>query len=86
MKVNYGPSCGIELFPWLVFRGDTEVPIKAVTDYLCSRRDVGQARIAAYGSGEPGAPGHEALIGGQTYLETLLTGGVDALDNLSAIF
>jgi hypothetical protein len=48
------PGIGLNSFRGLVFRADTEVPVKAVIDYLCVRRDVDQAQIAAYGGGEGG--------------------------------
>ncbi|GHO79214.1 dipeptidyl aminopeptidase [Ktedonobacter sp. SOSP1-85] len=48
------PGIGLNSFNGLVFRSDTEVPVKAVIDYLCSRNDVDPARIAAYGGGEGG--------------------------------
>ena len=48
------PGIGLNSFRGLVFRADTEVPVKAVIDYLCARSDVDPARIAAYGGGEGG--------------------------------
>ena len=48
------PGIGLNSFRGLVFRADTEVPVKAVIDYLCARSDVDSARIAAYGGGEGG--------------------------------
>lgn len=48
------PGIGLNSFRGLVFRADTEVPVKAVIDYLCSRDDVDPERIAAYGGGEGG--------------------------------
>ena len=48
------PGIGLNSFEGLLFRSDTEVPIKAVVDYLCARSDVDPARIAAYGGGEGG--------------------------------
>lgn len=48
------PGIGLNSFRGLLFRADTEVPVKAVIDYLCSRSDVDPERIAAYGGGEGG--------------------------------
>lgn len=48
------PGIGLNSFRGLLFRHDTEVPVKAVIDYLCSRNDVDPERIAAYGGGEGG--------------------------------
>ncbi len=48
------PGMGLNSFRGLLFRADTEVPVKAVIDYLCSRNDVDPERIAAYGGGEGG--------------------------------
>jgi hypothetical protein len=48
------PGIGLNSFNGLAFRADTEVPVKAVIDYLCARSDVDASRIAAYGGGEGG--------------------------------
>ena len=48
------PGIGLNSLRGLGFRADTEVPVKAVIDYLCARSDVDPARIAAYGGGEGG--------------------------------
>ena len=48
------PGIGLNSFDGLAFRADTEVPVKAVIDYLCARSDVDTSRIAAYGGGEGG--------------------------------
>jgi hypothetical protein len=48
------PGIGLNSFNGLAFRADTEVPVKAVIDYLCARSDVDTSRIAAYGGGEGG--------------------------------
>jgi pimeloyl-ACP methyl ester carboxylesterase len=48
------PGVGLNSFNGLPFRFDSEVPIKAVIDYLCVRSDVDPSRIAAYGGGEGG--------------------------------
>ena len=48
------PGVGLNSFNGLPFRFDSEVPVKAVIDYLCARRDVDASRIAAYGGGEGG--------------------------------
>jgi pimeloyl-ACP methyl ester carboxylesterase len=48
------PGIGLNSFNGMPFRADTEVPVKAVIDYLCTRSDVDAARIAVYGGGEGG--------------------------------
>jgi ketosteroid isomerase-like protein/pimeloyl-ACP methyl ester carboxylesterase len=48
------PGIGLNSFNGLPFRFDSEVPVKAVIDYLCARSDVDPSRIAAYGGGEGG--------------------------------
>jgi pimeloyl-ACP methyl ester carboxylesterase len=48
------PGIGLNSFNGIPFRPDTEVPVKAVIDYLCARDDVDISRIAAYGGGEGG--------------------------------
>jgi pimeloyl-ACP methyl ester carboxylesterase len=48
------PGVGLNSFNGLPFRFDTEVPVKAVIDYLCGRSDVDPSRIAVYGGGEGG--------------------------------
>jgi len=48
------PGVGLNSFNGLPFRFDSEVPVKAVIDYLCARCDVDPSRIAAYGGGEGG--------------------------------
>jgi hypothetical protein len=48
------PGAGLNSFNGLPFRFDTEVPVKAVIDYLCARSDVDPSRMAAYGGGEGG--------------------------------
>jgi pimeloyl-ACP methyl ester carboxylesterase/ketosteroid isomerase-like protein len=48
------PGVGLNSFSGLPFRFDTEVPVKAVIDYLCTRSDVDPSRIAVYGGGEGG--------------------------------
>jgi pimeloyl-ACP methyl ester carboxylesterase len=48
------PGVGLNSFHGLPFRFDTEVPVKAVLDYLCARRDVDPSRIVIYGGGEGG--------------------------------
>jgi hypothetical protein len=48
------PGIGLNSFNGIAFRADTEVPVKAVIDYLCARSDVDTSRIAAYGGGEGG--------------------------------
>lgn len=48
------PGIGLNHFNGIRSRADTEVPVKAVIDYLCSRGDVDPARIAVYGGGEGG--------------------------------
>jgi hypothetical protein len=42
------PGAGLNSFNGLPFRFDTEVPVKAVIDYLCARSEVDPSRIAAY--------------------------------------
>lgn len=48
------PGVGLNSFNGLPFRFDSEVPVRAVIDYLCARSDVDPSRIAAYGGGEGG--------------------------------
>jgi hypothetical protein len=48
------PGIGLNPLNGICFRSDTEVPVKAVIDYLCSRGDVDPESIAVYGGGEPG--------------------------------
>jgi len=48
------PGIGLNHFNGIDWRADTEVPVKAVIDYLCSRSDVDSERIAVYGGGEGG--------------------------------
>jgi pimeloyl-ACP methyl ester carboxylesterase len=48
------PGVGLNSFNGLPFRFDTEVPVKAVIDYLCTRGDVDPSRIVVYGGGEGG--------------------------------
>jgi pimeloyl-ACP methyl ester carboxylesterase len=48
------PGVGLNSFNGLPFRFDTEVPVKAVIDYLSTRSDLDPGRIAAYGGGEGG--------------------------------
>ena len=48
------PGIGLNSFNGIPFRADTEVPVKAVIDYLCARSDVDPRRIAVYGGGEGG--------------------------------
>jgi hypothetical protein len=48
------PGIGLNSFNGIAFRPDTEVPVTAVIDYLCTRSDVDIARIAVYGGGEGG--------------------------------
>ena len=48
------PGIGLSSFNGIAFRADTEVPVKAVIDYLYARSDVDTSRIAAYGGGEGG--------------------------------
>ena len=48
------PGIGLNSFNGIAFRADTEVPVKAVIDYLYARSDVDTSRIAAYGGGEGG--------------------------------
>jgi pimeloyl-ACP methyl ester carboxylesterase len=48
------PGIGLNSFNGIAFRADTEVPVKAVIDYLCARSDVDPSRIAVYGGGEGG--------------------------------
>lgn len=48
------PGIGLNSFNGIPFRADTEVPVKAVIDYLCARSDVDPLRIAVYGGGEGG--------------------------------
>jgi hypothetical protein len=48
------PGVGLNSFNGLPFRFDTEVPVKAVIDYLRGRSDVDPSRIAVYGGGEGG--------------------------------
>jgi pimeloyl-ACP methyl ester carboxylesterase len=48
------PGVGLNSFNGIMSRPDTEVPVKAVIDYLCTRSDVDTSRIAAYGGGEGG--------------------------------
>jgi pimeloyl-ACP methyl ester carboxylesterase len=48
------PGVGLNSLNGLPFRFDTEVPVKAVIDYLCARSDVDPSRIAVYGGGEGG--------------------------------
>jgi pimeloyl-ACP methyl ester carboxylesterase len=48
------PGIGLNSFNGLPFRFDTEVPVKAVIDFLCARSDVDLSRIVVYGGGEGG--------------------------------
>jgi pimeloyl-ACP methyl ester carboxylesterase len=48
------PGVGLNSFNGIISRPDTEVPMKAVIDYLCTRSDVDASRIAVYGGGEGG--------------------------------
>ncbi|MGA9674141.1 MAG: hypothetical protein WBR28_02460 [Mycobacterium sp.] len=48
------PGIGLNHFNGIESRADTEVPVMAVVDYLCSRSDVDAGRIAVYGGGEGG--------------------------------
>lgn len=48
------PGQGITSWDGLFMRGDVEVPMKAVVDWLCSRSDVDSARIAVEGMGAGG--------------------------------
>jgi len=48
------PGVGLNSFNGIMSRPDTEVPVKAVIDYLSARSDVDTSRIAAYGGGEGG--------------------------------
>lgn len=48
------PGIGLNPLNGICCRPDTEVPVRAVIDYLCSRSDVDASRIAVYGGGEPG--------------------------------
>src|SRR5579884_902199 len=48
------PGIGLNSFHGMKFRADTEVSVKAILDYLCSRSDVDPQRIAVYGGGEGG--------------------------------
>ena len=48
------PGIGLNHFNGIDWRPDTEVPVKAVMDFLCSRGDVDSERIAVYGGGEGG--------------------------------
>jgi hypothetical protein len=48
------PGMGLNSFNGINYRPDTEVPVKAVIDYLYSRNDVDTSRIAVYGGGETG--------------------------------
>jgi hypothetical protein len=48
------PGIGLNPLNGICCRPDTEVPVRAVIDYLCSRSDVDTESIAVYGGGEPG--------------------------------